>query len=168
MTRSTLHRLTSLISFAAAAVFVGGCVQRRLTVVSDPPGATVTMNEHEIGRTPFTTDFVYYGVYDVQVRKEGYQTINKPQPLHAPWWAVPPLDLLAELMPWHPTDRRTLKFTLTPLQIEDTDTNNLISRASILQLQLESTRVPSTQAAATQPSTQPATQPATTRPATQK
>lgn len=149
MTRSTLPRLTTILGLSAATFLAGGCVQRKLTINSDPPGAVVTMNDREVGRTPLTTDFIWYGDYDVQVRKDGFQTINKPQPLPAPWWQCPPIDLLAELMPWHPTDRRTLNYKLTPLQPEDVDANTLISRSGVLRSQLESTRVPATQATPT-------------------
>src|SRR5690349_16661746 len=105
MTRSTLPRLTqistiALLAITAGALTSGGCVQRKLTVTSEPSGAVVTMNDREMGRTPFTTDFTWYGDYDVQVRKEGYQTLSRAQPLPAPWWQWPPIDLLAELAPW--------------------------------------------------------------------
>jgi len=154
MTRSTLPRLTQISTIALLAITAGGCVQRKLTVTSEPSGAVVTMNDREMGRTPFTTDFTWYGDYDVQVRKEGYQTLSRAQPLPAPWWQWPPIDLLAELAPWHPTDRRELHYTLTPLRPEDVDQNTLIFRGEVLKSQLEGTRVPSTRSA-TQPSTQP-------------
>jgi len=154
MTRSTLSRLTQLSTIALLAITAGGCVQRKLTVTSDPAGAVVTMNDHEIGRTPFTTDFTWYGDYDVQVRKEGYQPLNIAQPLPAPWWQWPPIDLLAELAPWHPTDRRAVHYTLKPQHLEDVDTDTLLLRGQVLKAQLEGTRVPSTQAT-TRPSTQP-------------
>ena len=60
-----------LLLFVAA---VTGCnrVERNLQVTSNPPGALVYLNGQEAGRTPMNKSFVWYGTYDVQVRKEGY------------------------------------------------------------------------------------------------
>src|SRR5262245_3745792 len=38
-----------------------GCVQRRLTIRSNPPGALAYVDDYQIGTTPVSTDFVYYG-----------------------------------------------------------------------------------------------------------
>lgn len=134
MTRSTLALLTMIY----AATLLGGCVERKLTITSEPAGALVYMNDREVGRTPIETDFLWYGNYDVQVRREGYQTINQPQKLTAPWWQWPPFDLFAEMMPNHPTDRQSMHFTMTPAQPEDVTAETLIDRAGQLQAKLES------------------------------
>ncbi len=55
-------------------LFGSGCVQRQLTVTTDPPGTLVHLNGQEFGRTPVTRDFTWYGTYDVELRKEGYET----------------------------------------------------------------------------------------------
>src|ERR1043165_4777491 len=57
-------------------VGAGGCVRRTLTVTTDPPGAVIYLNGVEAGRTPLERDFVFYGTYDVAVRKEGYETLK--------------------------------------------------------------------------------------------
>lgn len=121
-----------------------GCVQRKMVVTSDPPGALVYMNDREMGRTPFTTDFTWYGKYDVQVRKEGFETLNTVTPVNAPFWQWPPIDLLAELAPWRPTDERHIHYTLNPHTVEDTPTESLLSRGQNLAGQIESTRIPTT------------------------
>jgi hypothetical protein len=142
---------------AAAVLFaglaVGGCVERKLTLTSEPSGALVYMNEKEVGRTPIQTDFLWYGKYDVQVRKEGFETLDKPQTLRAPWWQIPPIDLFAELMPWHPTDRQALHFRLKERPTTEPSPDELVTAATALRPLLEGTRVPSTQPAATQPTT---------------
>ena len=119
-------------------------MERKLTLTSEPSGALVYMNDREVGRTPIETDFVWYGKYDVQVRKEGYQTLDKPQRLKTPWWQVPPIDLFAELAPWHPTDRQALHFVLTPQSPIETPPEELVNRALQLQPQLESPNRPTT------------------------
>ena len=57
---------------AVALLFCGGCgVERTLQIESDPPGALVTLNGNEVGRTPTRKEFVWYGTYDVQLRRRG-------------------------------------------------------------------------------------------------
>ena len=38
-----------------------GCVQRRMTIRSNPPGALVYVDDYQVGTTPVSTDFGYYG-----------------------------------------------------------------------------------------------------------
>lgn len=147
----TIRRIRLRAISCAAIALGGGCVERKLTLTSEPSGALVFMNDKEIGRTPIETDFVWYGKYDVQVRKDGFLTYNHPQRLKSPWWQVPPIDLFAELMPWHPTDRQALHFRLDPRPTTEPDLNAMIARAAELRPLLESTRYP-----ATAPATQPA------------
>ena len=47
-----------------------GCVQRMIKITSDPPGALVRLNDEEVGRTPVTVPFTFYGVYDVRLHRE--------------------------------------------------------------------------------------------------
>ncbi|MEM7681987.1 MAG: PEGA domain-containing protein [Planctomycetota bacterium] len=96
---------------AAAAVFallLSGCVERTITVTSEPSGALVTLNDVQVGRTPLTTDFLFYGVYDVRVTKDGYAPLRTQAEAEAPWWDYPGPDLFAEAVPglksevaWH-------------------------------------------------------------------
>ena len=65
-----------------------GCVQREMNVQSNPPGAVVYLNDREMGRTPFTKQFLWYGNYDVVLRKEGYQTLKTNAEITAPFWAM--------------------------------------------------------------------------------
>jgi hypothetical protein len=127
------------------ALALGGCVNRQLTVTTDPPGALVHLNHQEFGRTPVTRDFTWYGTYDVQLRKEGYQTRKTTGKVIAPWWQWVPFDLFAELLPL--TDRRQLHYTLKPTTQEAADPQRMIERAEALRKQLQSTsntREPST------------------------
>ncbi len=76
-----------------------GCVQRKMTIEWNPPGALVYLNDQEIGRTPITTDFIWYGNYQVEVRKDGFETLKTHQQVNAPWWQLVPIDLFAEFFP---------------------------------------------------------------------
>ncbi len=80
-------------------VVLPGCLERRIQVTSEPPGATVWLNDVEVGRTPLKTGFKYYGTYDVRVRKDGYEPIWTPRTANTPLWEVPPIDLAATALP---------------------------------------------------------------------
>jgi len=45
-----------------------------------------------------SADFTWYGRYDVEIRKDGYDTLKTPQMVKAPWWGWVPFDLFAELV----------------------------------------------------------------------
>ena len=135
------------------ALLLTGCVRRTMDIKSDPPGALVYMNGEEIGRTPIERDFTWYGTYDVQVRKEGYQTVKTHTKVIAPWWQWVPFDLFAELFPV--TDRHQLHYALTPASTQPADPQEMLSRSSEMEAQLQSsthTRVPATRATTTQTS----------------
>ena len=76
-----------------------GCVRRTITITSTPPGALVHLNDQEIGKTPITTKFTFYGTYDVRLKKAGYVHIWQSKKAVAPWWEFPGPDLIAELIP---------------------------------------------------------------------
>ena len=133
-----------------------GCVRRTLTVTSDPPGALVYLNGVEAGRTPLEHDFVYYGTYDVALRKEGYETLKGEGKVIAPWWQWVPFDLFAEAFPLH--DRQVLSYTLHPIGPGAVDPQKMLDRGVELSKRLESsphTRAPATRASSQQPSQSP-------------
>jgi hypothetical protein len=152
-----------LITGVALAAAGTGCVQRQLTVTSTPPGALLYLNGVEVGRTPLTRDFTWYGVYDVELRKDGYQTLKTTGDVKAPWWQWVPLDFFAEFFPL--TDRRSLSFAMTPQDPRAADPATLLRRAEQLGSELESspyTRFRVTPGPATRATTRPATRPTTT------
>lgn len=75
-----------------------GCVRRTARFTSDPPGARVFVNDEEIGRTPATIDFTWYGDYDVIYRLEGYQTVKTHAEVNPPIYQRFPLDFFAEVL----------------------------------------------------------------------
>jgi hypothetical protein len=123
-------RLFTLVLLSVPLAASPGCgVQRTLQVESDPPGALVYLNGDEVGRTPMRKNFLWYGTYDVELRKEGYETLVKPAQVWAPWWQIPPIDFLAELVPVPLEDRHTVEYRLTPLGIEHSDPDAILKRA---------------------------------------
>ena len=119
-----------------------GCVQRTVSIDSQPQGALVFLNGEEAGRTPLARDFIWYGTYDVVVRKEGYQTLRTRQPIIAPWWQWPPIDLFAELFPLK--DARAYSYPLQPTGDPSIDVDAILARSGELQSKLQSSRVPTT------------------------
>lgn len=111
-----------LLGIVLTVASVGGCVRRTLTIQSDPAAALVYLNDEEVGRTPVTVDFTWYGDYDVLVRKEGFQTLRTHHKIDPPWYQIPPMDFVAEvLIPVTYHDRQSMDFVLEPEQVPSND-----------------------------------------------
>lgn len=95
-----------------------GCVRRTITISTEPPQARVYLNDREIGRSTVTTDFLWYGDYDVIIRKEGYKTLKTHWEIKPPWYQVLPIDFFAEVLwPGHLHDYHENHFVLEPAEI---------------------------------------------------
>lgn len=143
-----------------------GCVEQTLSIDSNPPGALVYLNDQEVGRTPLTRDFRWYGDYDIQVRQEGYETLSTHQMLAAPAWNWVPLDLFAYILPLKLKDHKSMSFTLKPLDLSKDEPAGLVERAESMKGDLDSsvfTRVPTPRAATRTSTTKPMS---TTKPTT--
>ena len=103
-----------LVLACVAVVGFGGCVEREMTITSEPAGALVFVSSEAIGRTPVTKKFEWYGDYEIILRFEekGYKTLKTSAHLTPPWYEIPPLDLFSQLAPWTYRDRRFLNFKL--------------------------------------------------------
>lgn len=100
-----------------------GCVRRTLTINTDPQGAVVWLNGEEVGKTPVTTDFLWYGDYEVIARKPGYQTLISHYLINEPVYELPGIDLLSEVFyPGHIVDARTTTLALSPEALPSSDT----------------------------------------------
>lgn len=114
-TRTELFRSALLLIAAAALLTPSACVRRTVTFKTVPDGATVRLNDQDIGQTPVTVDFTWYGDYDIAYEKDGYETLRTHKKLDAPWYQIPPIDLLAEtLVPYTIVDRRLIEAELAP------------------------------------------------------
>jgi len=107
--------LLLLLALAAST----GCVRRRLTVRSNPPGALVHVDNQRIGVTPCAVDYVYYGTREIRLSLPGYETLTVNQPLPAPWYELPGVDFISEnLVPARIEDARTVSFNLQRTRLE--------------------------------------------------
>jgi PEGA domain len=154
---AAMHRVKWVWALVAGLICVGCAkVQRTMSIDSDPEGALVYMNDQEIGRTPVTRDFIWYGWYDITLRKDGYKTLTTRAQVIAPAWQWPPFDLVAEFSPARLKDIHRLSFKLEPPGEQPT-TDEMLGRAEQLRVQLQSSENTKN------PSTRPVTQPATTQ-----
>ncbi len=131
MIRSTICAGCTIGLLILVACLASGCVRRTLTITTEPPGGLVFLNDQEVGRSPVTTDFTWYGDYDVIIRHEGHQTLRTHLPVKPPWYQLPPIDFVAEVLwPGRIVDARSCEFKLEP---EQTPTRpELIERAQAL------------------------------------
>ena len=108
-----------------------GCVQRRLTIRSNPPGALVYIGNLEIGKTPCSVSYLWYGVREIKLIKDGYETLTVHQWIGPPWYEIPPIDFVTEnFVPYELRDERTFEFQLIPQRVVPND--QLLSRAENL------------------------------------
>ncbi len=108
-----------------------GCVRRRMLVRSQPAGATVYVDDQEIGMTPVSVEFTYYGTRKVQLIKDGYETLTVKQAFFPPWYQFPVMEFISEtLSPWEHRDEHVLDFQMEPQQILPAD--RLLERAQEL------------------------------------
>jgi hypothetical protein len=107
MYRTTLALLTIVL-------LAGGCgsVQRELTIKSEPAGAIVLLNDEEIGTSPVTVAFNWYGDYRVRLSHDGHETLSTHRLLEAPWYDYFPFDLARILIPARTTDKYEWNFEL--------------------------------------------------------
>jgi hypothetical protein len=119
----------------SAALFSNGCMHRRLTVRSDPPGALVLVDGEEIGYTPVSMDYTYYGTREIRLIKDGYQTLTTPVKLSRPWYQYLPLEFVTDNFALTKiNDRREVTYALARENIEPSQdienrANNLRSEA---------------------------------------
>ena len=128
---SSARRNMAAIALVCACLLNLGCVRRRLTVRTSPPGAQVFVDDQEIGLTPCSASFVYYGTRKITVMKDGYRTENSFQRFLPPWYQIPPLDFITEnLLPNELRDERVVDVQLAPEEI--VPQQKLIERAQSL------------------------------------
>ena len=88
----------NLIAIVCLAFVATGCVKRTISVSSTPQGALVWLNDREVGRTPITIDFAYYGEYDIRLELQGHDPIMTSRWVKTPYWDAPIIDLATELV----------------------------------------------------------------------
>lgn len=124
-------RLVALSLAIACLTLASGCVERRMTIRTNPPGALAYVDDYEVGITPVSTSFLYYGTRKIRLVKDGYETLTVLQPMPTPWYEIPPADFVSENLIFGKLhDQRTFDFLLKPQVVVPTE--QLMGRAEAL------------------------------------
>jgi hypothetical protein len=104
-----------------------------MTIRSNPPGALVYVDDYQIGSTPVSSDFIYYGTRKIRLVKDGYETLTVRQPFPLPWYQVFPLDFVTEnIWPWEIRDERVVDLAMVPAAM--TPPEEVVGRAEAARL----------------------------------
>jgi hypothetical protein len=113
------------------ALVCTGCVERRYTIRTNPPGALAYVNGEEIGTTPVSRSFTYYGDREITLVQDGFETQRVVQPIKAPWWDNLFTEFFTEnLVPWTIRDERDMNFDMYPVQ--NSQMGDLQQRADLM------------------------------------
>ena len=124
-----VHRGRWLV-WAVVGVSLGlsGCVERRYTIRTEPPGALVIANGEPIGVTPVSKSFTFYGNRTFRIIKEGYEIKDIVQPMKAPWFDNLATEFFTEnLIPY--TFRDDVEFNYKLDAIQTADPGAVLARA---------------------------------------
>ena len=129
------HRGRLRVVVAVAASFaLTGCVERRYTIRTDPPGALVIANGEPIGTTPVSRSFTYYEDRTFRIIKEGYQTQDVVGKFRAPWYDNLVTEFFTEnLNPYTFRDEVEFNYKLQPAVPDEP--NGVLSRAEATRAQ---------------------------------
>ena len=120
---------STCLTAALLAAAASGCVERTLSITSEPRGALVYLNDEEVGRTPLEVPFTFYGTYDVRLEAAGHKPLWTMQEAKAPFWETPGIDLFAEMVP-NGQSRIDWHFEMQPeVDAEDADVDQLLNHA---------------------------------------
>ncbi len=132
-------RKTNLIIMTTSVLIIllaAGCVERELTINTQPQGAVVTLNDEEIGTSPVTVSFNWYGDYCVRISKEGYETLNTHKELKGPWYDKFPFDFFAQIV----SQKRTVdkyEWTFALEEKKQVNPQELVEKAQQLRKELQ-------------------------------
>ena len=105
-----------------------------MLVRTNPPGATVYVDNQAIGSTPAASSFVNYGTREFRIEKPGFRTEVIRRRIRPPWYQWPGIDFVAEtLWPGEIRDERIIDVELVPSVREPV--GNIVQRADALRLQ---------------------------------
>ena len=106
---------TSVLLALLAPSFLSGCVHRRVTINSNPAGALVRIDGKDVGYTPASIDYTWYGTREVQLLKDGYETQTQLINIAPPWYQRVPLDFLSDnFLGTHIRDQRRFDLQMQP------------------------------------------------------
>ena len=127
---------TVFVAVLIVSLSLVGCVERQLIINTEPQAALVVLNDEEIGVSPVTVSFEWYGDYNVRISKEGFETLKTHRKLERPLHDVFPFDFFAGVLnPNRIVDSYEWTFTLA--QLKQPTREELIRDAQALKKQLK-------------------------------
>jgi hypothetical protein len=101
-----MYRIAILLLLCSTVTIVPGCVDRSLTIRTDPVGARVFIDGVDVGESPVTLPFSHYGTRAVLVRMEeddqrGERSLapqHRLVHLSPPWYQRFPIDIVSDLL----------------------------------------------------------------------
>ena len=107
-----MKRPAALLVLLLPLVLVG-CVERLLSIRTEPAGAQVFVDGELRGTTPHVEKYAFYGTREITLVKKGHRTYRKMVELDSPWWQIFPFDLFTDvIIPFTFTDRVDLDIVL--------------------------------------------------------
>jgi len=124
MAHRRIHPGASMLLLLTLVTAESGCVSRRMTIRTNPPGALVEVDGERLGLTPVSSDFLYYGTREITISAPGYETLTVAQPVPPPWYQIFPFEFFSDnLLPFRVTNRHEFVYQLRPrdpqLDVED-------------------------------------------------
>lgn len=116
-----MKKILLIVFFLFSVFFLNGCVHRRLTIKSDPPGADIYFDDKLVGKTPLEFDFMWYAKHRIRLEKKEFETLAATENIKSPFFMWIPIDLFSEVMPFPLKDERTLSYKL--VSRKDTNTS---------------------------------------------
>ena len=124
-----------------AAVGLSGCVERRYTIRTNPPGALVIANGEPIGTTPVSKSFTFYNDRSFRIIKEGYATKDVVAKFPPPWYDNIVTEFFTEnVIPYTFRDEVEFNYTLEPAQ--PADSTEVRDRAEMVRVEGQSPPIP--------------------------
>jgi hypothetical protein len=134
-------RLGLIVAAALYSAAGSGCVSRRMTVISDPPGALVEVDGTRLGLSPVSRDFTYYGTHEIRMSMPGYQTLVVQQPTRTPWYQMGPAEFFSDNFLFrHVTDSHVFSYRMQPLSPDADNESSLTERGRNFRSQAEISR----------------------------
>ncbi len=132
--RSARGRFVRGSAWALIVLGAVGCVERRYTIRTNPDNALVIVNGEEIGPSPASRSFAFYGDREIVISAPGYETLHVIQPVRAPIWDTYVTDFFSEnVIPYTFRDEREFVYNLKP--ITTPPESELVQRATALRQQ---------------------------------
>jgi hypothetical protein len=127
--------ITTMVTSTILILLLTGCVERKLMINTEPQGALVILNDEEIGISPVTVSFNWYGDYQVKISKQGYETLNTNRELKAPLHDHFPFDFFAQIL-WPGRIVNSYEWTFELAPQKQPTREELIQKAEELKEQL--------------------------------